>query len=149
MDTMTATKFEIKGWKVAGGEETPRFEASIYKDGSKVGIVYNEGCGGCNFYRFTNPADSDAFDNFCHEWGVATNEPLTEITDAWVYTEMDKWENRKMLLRVSKKKTPFRVKGDEDGVWRTWNRPLPESRQSIIAKYGDTIETIFDPAVQS
>ena len=42
--------YEVKAYKQAGGEETPRFEASLYHKGKKVAIVSNDGHGGCNNY---------------------------------------------------------------------------------------------------
>lgn len=44
--------YRLTKLKVAGGDETTRFEATLVKDGRVVGTVSNDGNGGCNAYRF-------------------------------------------------------------------------------------------------
>ena len=105
-------KYELKAIKMAGGDETPRFEANITLDGKKIGIAYNEGCGVCNFYQFINNADGEKFFAFCKEQSTEKEDDANDAAESWTYAELDKWEERKTLLRWSKKATIFIVKGD-------------------------------------
>lgn len=135
--------YELKKIKQAGGEETPRFEAQIFADGKKIGIVYNEGCGGCCFYRFDKQEEGKLFDEFIADWAVKNNEDF-EPNDMWVYARMDDEEEKRKLKRWSKTKTPFRLKGMEKGAWRVLGSPYsPMVREFLIKKYGDEIETIY------
>ena len=146
-----ANVYGLKAIKLAGGDETPRFEAKIARDGKVFAIVHNEGCGGENFYTFLDEAHTltppKDFDDFIKQWGIDHKEN-GEIMDIWVYTELDKHDERKMLLRRAKTMTPFRVKGDPKDEWRMWKRPYCDVvKKAIEAKYGDKVETIFTGAI--
>lgn len=137
--------YELKAIKMAGGEETPRFEAKIHLDGKEVGTVYNEGCGGPHGYSFIEGREAEArFLTFAEKWGKENDETF-ESEDVWVYKKIEDWEERKSLLRMSKKKSPFRLKGDPKGEWRFVTAPYSEKVQDYLnLKYGDKIEMVFN-----
>ena len=138
-----ANIYGLKAIKMAGGDETPRFEAKITENGKVIGIVFNEGCGGSCGYLMDNLRDHSQFEAFIKQWGIDNKQDL-EIMDMWVYEQLDNYEERKLLLRIAKKKTPFRVKGDPEGEWRTIGAPYSEQvKKAIEAKYGDKVEAIF------
>lgn len=45
-------KYEIKNLKEFNGRDGGGFECSLHRDGKKVAMVFNSGCGGCNDYYF-------------------------------------------------------------------------------------------------
>lgn len=158
-------KYELKGIKEAGGDETPRFEASIYCDGVKIAVVSNGGHGGCCDYYFTPREAEAAFQAHCKAWWDASEEKQehirrfkeygldddagsnSEMDDSWVYAEMEVAAHRKRLKRASKTKCLFILKGDEKYSYRSLNKPYsPAAVAWLTAKYGDKIETIIDPA---
>jgi len=135
--------YGLKAIKMAGGDETPRFEAKITENGKVIGTVYNEGCGGSCGYLMDNLHDNSQFEAFIKQWGIDNKQDF-EVADMWVYDELDKYDERKMLLRRSKTATPFRVKGDPKDEWRLWKHPYCEGvKKAIETKYGDSVETIF------
>ena len=136
-----ANIYALRAIKMAGGDETPRFEAKITENGKVIGIVFNEGCGGSCGYHMSG--DAKAFEAFIAEWGKQNNE-TSEVSDIWVYEQLDNWEERKLLMRRSNTMTPFRVKGDPKNEWRMWRLPYSEQvKNAIVSKYGDKVETIF------
>lgn len=56
--------YELKSYKEAGGEETVRFEAKLYKNGKQIAIVSNGGHGGCNDYYPVGSANRKTIDKF-------------------------------------------------------------------------------------
>lgn len=143
--------YELKAVKMAGGDETPRFEAKIYKDGKQIATVYNEGCGGCNGYIFQggrNCPEETAFHAFAQNWCKDNNHETSEPDDMWVFDGLDTLEENKKLRRLSKKKTLFRLKGEPKGEWRTVTVPYsPQVQTYLDKKYGDKVEEIFKVAV--
>jgi hypothetical protein len=84
-------KVEIKNLKLAGGEETPRFEASLYIDGKKAGIVSNGGNGGCHDIWINEPELRKKF------------YEAFEDVDAEIYKLLDEEEHKKMIKKYVKK----------------------------------------------
>ena len=80
--------YSLKGYKEAGGEETIRFEAKLCKNGKVIGIVSNNGCGGCNDYHHTNNAtwkDIEEFNEAVKQWAIhyGDTEPF-EPESNWI-----------------------------------------------------------------
>lgn len=143
--------YGLKAIKMAGGEETPRFEAKITENGTVIGGTSNDGNGGCNRYWFDNGTWANppkAFDDFIKKWAIENKETF-EVMDSWVYDKLDDHEELKKLKRWAKTKTPFRLKGDEKGSWRLLNKPYSkEVLFHILDKYGskgsNNLDTIFN-----
>lgn len=143
MSKVKEVTYEVRGFKLAGGDETPRFEASLYRDGKRIGTVHNEGCGGPHGYYFDSREEREAFFAWTKAWGLKSGNDF-EPEDAWVYEQLEAHEERQWLLRQSRKKTLFRLHGDKEGAWRTIKFPYSEKVQEYLdTKYGDQIETIF------
>lgn len=162
----TTATYTVTAIKLAGGEETPRFQANIYKDGKKIGYVYNEGCGGCCFFRFFIENDEKEFLTFIEDWAkakLASCKPEDKIlytmeeSDTWVYEWIDKFEAQKIhkafeakLRKMSKTKTLFRLKSDQPNSWRSVLSPYDHSvHDFLIKKYGDQLAEIYGQAVKS
>jgi uncharacterized protein YxeA len=63
--------YELKCYKEAGGEETVRFEAKLYKDGIYIALVSNGGYGGCNEYsHVTTHEDVAKYYEDVKQWAI-------------------------------------------------------------------------------
>lgn len=134
--------------KLAGGEETPRFEAKITCEGKIVGVVSNGGTGGSCSYWFAGGA---AGYNALRDW-AATHHPADfEATDRWVYSQLDAHEERKILVRTSKRHTVYRLDGDPGGTVRKLKdvryRAGSPAQVWLRDKHAGGA-TVFDPAAQ-
>jgi hypothetical protein len=106
--------------KLAGGEETPRFEAKVVNaKGGIVAFVSNGGTGGCCSWTFASPEEQKAFYAFID---TQTDLGNFEVTDAWVYKQMDRLAEIKTFKRALKTKWVFRVDGDAEGYYRTMSK---------------------------
>ena len=47
-------KYEVKNLKTFNGHDGGGFECSLYKDGKRIGTVFNAGYGGCHEYTFAD-----------------------------------------------------------------------------------------------
>lgn len=63
--------------------------------------------------------------------------------ESWVAEFIADREEEKLLKRLSKTKTLFRLKGDPFGEWRTYNTVDPRVLSQIQAKHGDQVERIY------
>jgi hypothetical protein len=89
-DSKIMDAYTIKKIKEAGGEETRRFEAVIYKDGKEFAHVSNSGCGGCNSYYPLNQftfADLNEFYETAKKWFEYHAPKPFEPEDMWVEYE--------------------------------------------------------------
>jgi hypothetical protein len=68
-------KIQLKNLKIAGGEETTRFEASLYIDGKKAATVSNGGEGGSHRYYFNDNAVGQQFREAANAIKTATLSP--------------------------------------------------------------------------
>lgn len=85
MDTSSAmSAYSIKGFKEAGGEETVRFECSLYKNGKKIAIVSNGGYGGCNDYGWFDREAMMPFYDDTKQWAKDHGVTLIESHDTWI-----------------------------------------------------------------
>lgn len=78
-------KYSIKNWKSAGGEETERFEANLYRDGKCIGTISNGGTGGGDFFQLKND-DYDQLQEDVKEWAEqmgANGEKIFELDSFW------------------------------------------------------------------
>ncbi len=81
--------------RIAGGDETIRFEARLLRDGQPVAVVSNSGTGGCHAYR---PLDLDGwaafreFERYATAWGETHVPPVRfESNDRIVHELIDAW----------------------------------------------------------
>jgi hypothetical protein len=116
-------KVELKNVKVAkfASHETTCFEASIYIDGKKAGMVWNDGQGGSNNY---------------HPWELSSTVPEDKVGEL-----LTDWELRKLC----RTKTLFRkVKAQyRDGDWHLWKvKYCPETKKQLLAKYGEGVRIL-------
>ena len=68
-------QIKLKNLRVAGGDETTRFEASLYIDGKKAATVSNAGEGGSHQYFFSDNAVGQKFREAANAIKTATLSP--------------------------------------------------------------------------
>jgi len=133
---------ELKGVKTHSdmSQETTCFTASIYMKGKRVGVVSNQGCGGCNEYRWLDQAAGRKIEAWSETVETAYDfEKLDQIID----DKMNDAEEKKQLRRWCKKQTLFTLKGDGAGSFRTIDHPFtPEVKAFLVRKHGDKIARI-------
>lgn len=63
----------------------------------------------------------------------------------WVNVQVDNHINKKRFDRMAKKKTLFRLQGDEEDVWRTLKLPYsdPRAKQFLDQKYAGKVVAIY------
>ena len=100
----------LKNVKEAGGEETPRFEASLYLDGKRVATVSNGGTGGCNSYHWADGRWDTPNQKVCNQ--IAEDylgETYREALDMLVYSIMDSVDYLKKAKSNAKKGFPITI----------------------------------------
>lgn len=163
--------FTINGLKTFTGTEGYGFNVNLLRDGKKVALIADMADGGPIRIDFIkrDPVVEAEFLAFAKAAYVANDRPAAyeasmrefmgadaeikpesddDIMADWANERVAEAEERKMLMRSAKTATLFRVKGDKRGEWRTIPKH-PYSQKAvdfITGKYGDQIETIFNPA---
>lgn len=158
---MNNETYTLKGIKTFNGREGDGYEASLYLGKKKVAWAFNGGDGGCDDYRFVSKEDEKAFSDFCEKWYQTSRakpefEKLVGHTgtdhthydralamELWVAEFIADREEEKLLKRLSRTKTLFRLKGDPVGEWRSCNTVDPRAIPEIQKKHGDQIERIY------
>jgi len=88
--------WSIGRFREAGGDETPRFEADLLRDGVRVAVVSNGGTGGCHRYVPAVEGGWRAvreFEAYGESWGAALGIPW-EPHDLLIYELIDAWFDR-------------------------------------------------------
>lgn len=167
--TPNTTQAQLKSFKEAGGEETLRFEASLYLDGEKAAVVANGGTGGAHIYHFTSKSLRDKFDQ------MVTDIQTTELRkDDWLHRHVAGWlammqssipdyaqdnvdrdvvihcliadlEEQKLFKRWCKKdtRTVYRLPSDPEGEYRTVSHLYTEAAKAhLIETHGSNIEIV-------
>lgn len=158
--------YQIKGLKTFNGMDGGGYECNIYRDKAKVGTAMNEGSGGCDFFHFTSREQEAAFEEAAAKW-YETSRSKTDWEnwskehslspdvsnqhkmESWVSETMSSMEEQKRLKRISKGKTLFRLKGDEDGVWRTIGQVGQRVVDHIVKEHGEQLEQIYGAQLPS
>ena len=137
-------KVELKGIKMAGGDETPRFETTLYLDGVKAAVVWNGGTGGRNEWHWLDrtggvSALSAKFTAYAKE---KLPDEKFEIEDQIVNQLLDDADYRKRMKRLCANKTLCHLPGwtYREGEWSEFKVKFDTHAKSILgAKYGEGI----------
>ena len=121
-------------------EETNCFSATICLEGKAVGTVQNDGQGGSHRYHWQDRATEAQIE----EWSETQDTEFdSERLDQIVNDLVAEYEEQKQLQRWCKKKTVFRLKGDDKNWWRTFKTPFDSKVKALLVqKYGESIERI-------
>ena len=123
-------------------EETACFSASIYNEGKRVGVVSNQGRGGCNEYRWENAEAGRKVE----AWAETVDTDFDfEKLDQVIEGLMNEAEEKKQIARWCKKQTLFVLQGDEAGAFRTINHPFTSQVKDFLdRKHGEKLERIVN-----
>lgn len=115
MNTLADTlKLELKNVKIWAGPDGPVFQASLYIDGKKSGVVSNQGFGGPNEYHEIKKEDLERLDAYCASIPPKETDIKNKDGSPWMY-QMDseglvdhllqEWEDKKELKKCLKRGT--------------------------------------------
>jgi hypothetical protein len=134
--------------RLAGGEETPRFEATVVKHldtGATItglAFVSNGGMGGCCHWHWCNKGAEEEFAAFIK---AKYPDEKFEPEDTWAYGQLDAFEHTRRLMRMSLKRTVFSVEGDKADEFRTLSRPYaPDVLAFIKTKFPGLKAKVFN-----
>lgn len=142
---------ELRGVKHAkfASEETECFEATVYINGKKEGLVRNDGKGGSNFYH---PIQlQDKLDKIAKTLPPLPPDELfpkglEQDADILIGELLSDHLEAKQLKRLCKTKTLFRIKSEtyKRGEWRTLAAPFSLKIQAYLEKkYGADLGEIY------
>jgi len=114
-------ELELKGIKHAAfaSQETHCYEASVYFNGKKIGVVSNEGHGGCDDFTPSGESDylhkvklwntleqriAEDHPQYHMEWDDSMNDMTLEI---WCVEQVNKWLAHKDFKKYMKSKVVF------------------------------------------
>lgn len=135
-------------------EETMCFNASVYFDGKRVGTAENRGHGGETMIFPVKGKNSElaaaekwAKDQPAQEWEVEwQDEPMIVETTLEILVDelVAKFLDDKVWKRKCRKKTYFRLEGDEEGYYRTINHQFDESVKNWMKEKYDNVSEIVN-----
>ena len=152
---MKISKVELKAMKTFMGMDCPGFNANLYINGKKAGMVINDGGGGPTLIHWQatkNPTRKaswyeDAFMAWCKDHPAAKAWVAEHGDDGWVGIDeividamLDELETQKYMKRQLRTKVLYRRPGEkyEDGQWHMVKHDgkVGMWRARIIEKFG-------------
>lgn len=165
----TNMSYEVKNVKTFVGMEGKGYNATLYRDGVKIAFVIDEGNGGETNVQWLDykaqrvgvswqdyqgnpwtiqctPEQAKTYEFIRGKTMKLLDGKDSQISmDIFLGSLMDDFENSKRFKRLCKNSTLFRIKGDNDGVWRTVKAVFSKRiKDYIVGKYGDQVETIMN-----
>ena len=139
--TATATDFQIKGLKTSGGDETLRFEVSLYFRGKRVAKISNGGTGGPHEWSWLDREVGRVFDKLLE---TLTFDFDFEEGDQFIDPLIEKRIENTLLKPKCRKKTLFLLVGEDwENGYRTVDSAFdPSVKAFLIQKYGDQLKEI-------
>lgn len=130
----------VKGIKSFRGMEGLGFNATLYRDGKKLGLVIDEGCGGSMLFRcFKTYAEQSEYERWARvQDGASAFDPL----DLIVATLVGEYEETAKLKRWCKKKTVAKLKDDPKDSYSIWKVPYTPEFAARLRKENDVVEII-------
>ena len=168
-------KYEIKNLKTGPSREwgpNGAVSCTLYRDGKRVAKFFDAGDGGEaeiewldrdkpkvditiinymeNEYTYKGTPEekilAEHTKDMFYDRESSSGNPLRMGMDGFIFKLIEAFEEEKQYKRWCKKQTCFRLKGDEEGSWRTIGVSfnLPWVKPHLVAKYGDQIEEILN-----
>ena len=169
------SRWTVRKVKTFLGNEGRGFNAELCRDGRPVAFVIDSAQGGEYEYQWYDRGSGRLVDirginyeNQVHVYkGTPEEQLFVEAANVQTYVSeygkhelrhkdadtimgelVDAWESNKKFKRLSKKETLFRVKGDEEGSWRSLKVPFHlKVAEHLKEKYKEKLERVYDPAV--
>ena len=131
-----------------GHEGEPLVQASVYKDGKRIGFYSDGDWGGpAQLFEF-KPEDEKTLSDHAKKVMV---DWKYEYVAGFIYQILNAIDIQKWIKRQSKKKTLFYLKGDKEGEFRTIELPWKGNEKKISdflnKKYGDKYALVFPRGV--
>ena len=158
-------EYTVKNVKSFQGREGHGYECSLYKDGKRIGIVTDTASGGqIDFYL--DKGEEEILDKHCDalpkkQWSKSTGLTKKQWNEYWkdgrkidkddfVTNLVTEWETLKEYKKWCKKETVFSVEGDEEGHFRTINRPFDSKiKAHIETKYAGKRVKILNETIKT
>jgi hypothetical protein len=157
--------YSIKNLKTWETHDGGGFQATLYRDGKRIGLVTNDGWGGCNHYDLPRE-EIDALEAYAKTLGTLPADPrypdlpaLEYDGDLVVDELVSAFEIRKAWRRDAKKNLLFSIDGEDPR--EGWRRLKYESAAVLARpgvrekglgylrdKYGDRGLVVYDPATE-
>jgi len=130
----------VKGIKSFRGMEGYGFNATLYRDGKKLGLVIDGGCGGSMLFRcFKDYAEQAEYERWARiQDGSSPYDPLDMI----VATLVGEYEERAKLKRWCRKQTVAKLKGAPEDSYSIWKVPYTPEFAAKIRKENDVVEIV-------
>jgi hypothetical protein len=143
--------YSVRKVKTFIGMEGEGFNATLCRDGKPIATVIDDASGGCIDFRWIVAAEETALEAVWQQIPPTQFEGMsvTFNADTLVCCLVDQYLNDKRLKRIAKKKTLFRVKGDDPEEWRTLNIVGDKASKYLASKYGEQLETVYGHGIPS
>ncbi len=160
--------YTIKSVKTFRGMEGHGFNVTLLRDGKKVALVMDEGCGGearFEWVDYAMPKVDVPWTNYGQEPISIRCTPeeatlyeflrgktcqfdtltLSMNPDLFIGELLTKYENDKRFARLCKTKTIFHLRSDPVDSWRKFNSPFNKRMKDLIVeKYGNQVDEIMN-----
>lgn len=136
----------IKSVKIAGGEETVRFELKLYINGKFAAHVSNGGTGGPHRWYWESLELKSLFNQHVQYLDSQGKfEYKVEQGDQLIDEMVADFQETKQLKTWCRTQIVIRLVGDEPGQYRTIKgKYSPQVKESLIKRYGNKIEEIIN-----
>lgn len=147
---MLKSDFTLKNHKQMRGMDGYVYSGILLHKGAQVCTYFDDGNGGGMILRFSTPAIEAEFTAFIASLPPSPSEyfpdGLEESADGFIEEIIVKRETEAKLKRALKKHTVFRLKGDNEGDFRTLSGGIysKSSHDWLVNKFGDKIDAIYN-----
>jgi hypothetical protein len=115
------------------------FNAQLYCDGKKLGLVIDEGNGGSFLYRcFKTFQEQSEYERWARVQDSRGFDPLDMI----VATLVGEFEEAAKLKRWCKKQTVAKLRGDPEDSYSIWKTPYTPGFAAKLRKENDVVEIV-------
>lgn len=131
----------IKNFK--GHEGEPLIQASVYKDGKRIGFYSDDSWGGPPQLHEFSKQDLEDFTDFARTVSDFEFEPWGDL----VYQILSAVDFQRWVKRISKTKTIVKIEGEPEGTFQTLSFPYSGNEERVekwlTDKYGEKFELIL------
>ena len=142
------SEWSVKNVKFFAGHDADQMSCSLYMDGKRVATVLDDSWGGgfqCNWIKTDMTKDFECFAKCITVESKYFDDGTTYNGDIVVDVLVNHFEEVKQMEKWCKGKIVFRLKGDNDGEWRTVKLPFnPTNRRRVELHCGDKLEEILN-----
>lgn len=142
--------YTIKNLKTMNGMEGMAYSCTLYRDGIKIAECIQDGRGGNTNIRFLNRDEEKKLDAHCATLPPCPpfypgDKPLNMDADLFIAQLVEQFQTDKQLKSWCKKKTVYRVPGQQykEGEYSISPTPYTSKiKDFLVGKYGKDVEII-------